>query len=109
MNDTLMVRIAKLQKAHWVWLEDAEALRAPLKNSEWRPENLKASPAMPGGLKMLIADVVEATDQVRRSLHNGAATCTAAANAVGWAAGMYGAREQANEDAVRDIRMPRPR
>lgn len=101
MRDDLEVRIEALEAAHDQWLEDAAALEAPLNDSDWRPYDLTTSPAMPGGLKLLIQDIQRATTLLRQSLRRGAGACEAAAEAVGWAAGRYQEQEdQAAEQAT---------
>ena len=103
MTDDLEVRIERLLAAREQWLEDANTITAPLYDWAWNPYGLTTSPAMPGGLKLLIEDVKTATTQLRQSLRDGGASCRNAAEAVGWAAGMYQAQEDEGAELASGI------
>lgn len=100
MRDDLEVRIERLKNASRAWHEDADDLRAPLDNSDWNPFDVRTSPAMPGGLKILIEDLQTATLRLRNSLRGGVNACERAAAAVGVAAGMYEEVEQESEQQI---------
>lgn len=99
----LNVGIDALKSRQKILNDDADAIEKPLLDESWDPYALVITEAMPGNLKLLIKGVARATNTVRTSLKNGAASCRGAADALGAVGGIYEAQEETHANRSRSV------